>query len=454
MKNNITTIRTRMAPSPTGFLHIGSGRTAFFNYIFAKQNKGQIILRIEDTDKERSTKEFEDDILNGFEWLNIKFDETYRQSERSENHRKYLEKLIKEGKAFVSKEESIKEGGRKEVIRFKNPNIKISFSDVIRGEIEFDTSDLGDFVIAKSLDEPLYNFAVVVDDFEMNITHIIRGEDHISNTPRQILLQEAINAPRPIYAHLPLILAPDKSKMSKRHGAVSINEYKKQGYLNIAVLNYLALLGWNPGTEQEIFSLDELVKKFDLTKVQKGGAIFNIEKLNWINKEHLKLIEEEDFKQKVLEFLPEKVKRLAIKDKEMFSKILSLIKERIEKFSDVTKMAEVGDLNYYFLQPEYEIEKILWKDENNLENTKKHLEKIIELLKNVNEWISENIKNVIWDYATEQGRGSVLWPMRYALSGKDKSPDPFMLAEILGKEDTIQRLTYAIEKINSKGKSR
>ncbi len=452
MKNNITTIRTRMAPSPTGFLHIGSGRTAFFNYIFAKQNRGQIILRIEDTDKERSTKEFEDDILNGFEWLNIKFDETYRQSERSENHRKYLEKLIKEGKAFVSKEENIKEGGRKEVIRFKNPNTKISFSDVIRGEIEFDTSDLGDFVIAKSLDEPLYNFAVVVDDFEMNITHIIRGEDHISNTPRQILLQESIGAPRPIYAHLPLILASDKSKMSKRHGAVSINEYRKQGYLNIAILNYLALLGWNPGTEQEIFSLDELVEKFDLTKVQKGGAIFNIEKLNWINKEHIKLMDEKDFRQKILEFLPEKIKKLVIDNNEMFEKILTIIKERIEKFGDVTEMAEVGELDYYFLQPEYEIEKILWKDENNLENTKKHLEKIIELLKNVNEWISENIKNAIWDYATEQGRGSVLWPMRYTLSGKAKSPDPFILAEILGKENTIQRLTYAIEKINSNKK--
>lgn len=452
MKNNITTIRTRMAPSPTGFLHIGSGRTAFFNYIFAKQNRGQIILRIEDTDKERSTKEFEDDILNGFEWLNIKFDETYRQSERSENHRKYLEKLIKEGKAFVSKEENIKEGGRKEVIRFKNPNTKISFSDVIRGEIEFDTSDLGDFVIAKSLDEPLYNFAVVVDDFEMNITHIIRGEDHISNTPRQILLQESIGAPRPIYAHLPLILASDKSKMSKRHGAVSINEYRKQGYLNIAILNYLALLGWNPGTEQEIFSLDELVEKFDLTKVQKGGAIFNIEKLNWINKEHIKLMDEKYFRQKILEFLPEKIKKLVIDNNEMFEKILTIIKERIEKFGDVTEMAEVGELDYYFLQPEYEIEKILWKDENNLENTKKHLEKIIELLKNVNEWISENIKNAIWDYATEQGRGSVLWPMRYTLSGKAKSPDPFILAEILGKENTIQRLTYAIEKINSNKK--
>jgi len=449
MKNNMETIRTRMAPSPTGFLHIGSGRTAFFNYIFAKQNKGQIILRVEDTDKKRSTKEFEDDILDGFEWLNIKFDENYRQSERSENYKKYLEKLIKGGKAFISKEENIKEGGRKEVIRFKNPNTKISFTDIIRGEIEFDTSDLGDFVIAKSLDEPLYNFAVVVDDFEMDVTHIIRGEDHISNTPRQILLQEAIGASRPIYAHLPLILAPDKSKMSKRHGAVSVNEYRKQGYLNVAVLNYLALLGWNPGTEQEIFSLDELIEKFDLKKVQKSGAIFNIEKLNWINKEHIKLMESNDFEQKVLKFLPDKTNKLAVGDKKILKKILPVIKERIEKFDDVTKMAEAGDLDYYFSQPDYEIEKILWKDEKDLGNTQKHLEKNVELLESVINWTAENIKNKIWDYATEQGRGSVLWPMRYTLSGKDKSPDPFILAEVLGKEETIQRLNYAIKKIDS-----
>ena len=449
MKNNMETIRTRMAPSPTGFLHIGSGRTAFFNYIFAKQNKGQIILRVEDTDKKRSTKEFEDDILDGFEWLNIKFDENYRQSERSENYKKYLEKLIKGGKAFISKEENIKEGGRKEVIRFKNPNTKISFTDIIRGEIEFDTSDLGDFVIAKSLDEPLYNFAVVVDDFEMDVTHIIRGEDHISNTPRQILLQEAIGASRPIYAHLPLILAPDKSKMSKRHGAVSVNEYRKQGYLNVAVLNYLALLGWNPGTEQEIFSLDELIEKFDLKKVQKSGAIFNIEKLNWINKEHIKLMESNDFEQKVLKFLPDKIRKLAVGDKKILKNILPIIKERIEKFDDVTKMAEAGDLDYYFSQPDYEIEKILWKDEKDLGNTQKHLEKNVELLESVINWTAENIKNKIWDYATEQGRGSVLWPMRYTLSGKDKSPDPFILAEVLGKEETIQRLNYAIKKIDS-----
>ncbi len=445
--NNSTKIITRFPPSPTGFFHIGSARTALFNYLFATQNKGEMIVRIEDTDQSRSKTEYEKDIFESLVWLGFKFDEKkiHKQSEKKEIYKKYLKKMIAEGRAF---EREISQEGSGKVIRFKNPNKEIIFDDIIRGEIKFDTSELGDFIIAKSLEEPLYHLAVVVDDAESGVTHIIRGEDGISNTPRQILIQEALCFPRPVYAHLPLILVSDKSKMSKRHGAVSLNEYKARGYLPEALLNYLALIGWNPGTEQEIFSLDELVKKFNLGKVQKGGAIFNLEKLNWINREHLKLMSDENFGKRVLEFLPDEIKKMVVENKEMLIKILPVLRERIEKFGDVKTMAETGELAYYFSQPEYAGEKLLWKDETDLINVKKHLEKVIKLLDGVQEWTAENIKLALWDYATEQGRGVVLWPMRYALSGKEKSPDPFVLAEIFGQQETLRRLQYAIGKIN------
>src|ERR1035437_1175772 len=281
---------TRFAPSPTGFLHIGSVRTALFSYLYARQNNGKFVLRIEDTDKARSTPEFEKDIMEGLEWLGLKHDEFFRQSERADIHKKYLQTLIDKGIAYISKEKVEKEGDREEVIRFKNPNKKVAFDDLIRGKVEFDTTELGDFVIAKSLNEPVFHFAVVADDFDAGITHVIRGEDHISNTPRQILIQEAIGAPRPIYAHLPLILAEDRSKLSKRkHGeTVSLKFYRDQGYLKEALNNFVGMLGWNPAYDEELLSLDDFVQKFTIEKVQKGGAIFNVEKLKWLNREYIK----------------------------------------------------------------------------------------------------------------------------------------------------------------------
>ena len=272
-------IITRFPPSPTGNFHVGSARTALFNFLFARKNNGKFILRIEDTDKTRSKKEFEDNIFESLEWLGLKYDEFYRQSDRGKIHRTYIEKMLDDGSIYEAEDK---------IIRFKNPNKKVKFNDLVRGEIEFDTTELKDFIIAKSVDEPLYHLAVVIDDFESNITHVIRGEDHISNTPRQILIQETISAPRPIYAHLPLILAPDRSKLSKRkHGeSVSLNYYRDKGYSPEAMINYLALLGWNPGTEQEIFTLDELINVFDFSRVHKGGAIFDEKKLAWVNRKH------------------------------------------------------------------------------------------------------------------------------------------------------------------------
>lgn len=278
----IDNVVVRIAPSPTGKFHLGSARTALFNFLFARQHGGKFILRIEDTDRDRSKKEFETDIIENLKWLKLDYDGFYRQSERGELYKKYLKKLIDDGHAYIDEEN---------VIRFKNPNKKVKFSDLIRGEIEFDTTELLDFVIAKSLDEPLYHLAVTVDDHEMGVTHVIRGEDHISNTPRQILIQEAVGAQRPIYAHLPLILAPDRSKLSKRkHGeSVSLDYYREKGISAAAIINYLALLGWNPGTEQEIFTLEELIRVFDLAKVNKAGAMFDEKKLAWVNRKHFNL---------------------------------------------------------------------------------------------------------------------------------------------------------------------
>jgi len=439
-KNNIV---TRIAPSPTGVMHIGTARTALFNYLFAKQNGGKFILRIEDTDKERSKPEFEKDIVEGLKILGLNFDSFYKQSERELIYQKYLNKLISEEKAYISKEES---GDRTEVIRFKNPNKKVTFIDLIRGEITFDTTELGDFVIAKSITEPLYHLAVVVDDFEMGITHVIRGEDGISNTPRQILIQEALGAPIPQYAHLPLILGEDKSKLSKRHGATSLSEFRDQGYLKDAILNHLAMLGWNPGTEQEIFKLDELVENFSLDKVQKGGAVFNLEKLKWFNHQYLQNISDKDF----IEIFKKQTERKNV-DSEKVLKLKPVVLERINLLSEIKRMNDEGEFDYYFSEPtDYDFEKLIWK-KSDKKSTVKHLNKITEIISNnqIEGLSSDEIKNIIWPYADENGRGDVLWPIRYALSGVDRSPDPFTLLSIIGQDSSISRIKYAISKLDN-----
>jgi len=443
---NNNKIVTRFAPSPTGNLHLGSVRTALFNFLYARNNNGKFILRIEDTDKERSKKEFEKNILDGLVWLGISYDETYRQSERTEIYKKYIQKLIDGGFAYVSQEEIKKEGDRSEVIRFKNPNKIVTFSDEIRGEVTFNTTELGDFVIARDMDNPLYHFVVVVDDFEMGVTHVIRGEDHISNTPRQILIQEAIGATLPIYAHIPLILASDRSKLSKRHGAVSVTEYEKMGYLPEALVNFLVLMGWNPGDEREIFSMDELIKEFSLERVQKSGAIFNQEKLDWINKQHIAKMSGEQSLNKIKEIMPKEILLLPQYSEKRLTAIVPIITERISKFSDVIKMVEDGEIDYFFKTPEYETEKLFWKKNPNSVATKQHLDKVIELLNNIDsgDFTQENIKKSIWDYAEKEGRGDVLWPMRFALCGREKSPDPLTLSQIFGKEETLSRLSNAV----------
>jgi glutamyl/glutaminyl-tRNA synthetase len=279
----------------------------------------------------------------------------------------------------------------------------------------------------------------------MGVTHIIRGEDHISNTPRQILILEALGAQRPVYAHIPMILAPDRSKMSKRHGTVAITEYQNEGFIPAALLNYLALLGWNPGGEKEVFTLQELIKLFDLSRVHKGGAVFSVEKMKWFNAEHLKLLSHPEKREVLLlhlskeENVPPEFTAL-VSSSDFF---VSTLFERIEVLGDAVTFAREGEYDYLFYASTPKEEILLWKNETALA-TKKHLKKLMELLELTDFSNPESIKESVWDYATEKGRGQVLSPFRVALSGKDRSLDPFTIAAIIGKIETMGRLKSAL----------
>lgn len=481
-KNLAGKVRLRFPPSPTGPLHIGNARTILFNYLYAKNNGGEIILRIEDTDKERSRQEWVDDIIEELHWLGINWDEgpdiggphgPYKQSQRGDIYKKYLENLLAKKKAYycdcsaeeleAKRQDQISRGvapkydgtcrdkDKKEgVVRFKILEKKIKFKDLIRGFIEFDMSLVGDIVIAKNLHEPLYNFAVVVDDFEMKISHVIRGEDHIANTPRQMLLQEALGFNQPLYAHLPLMLNPDRSKMSKRAGDVAVSDYRKNGYLPQAIVNFMALLGWNPGTEREIFSLSELVKEFSLNNVQKAGAIFNVQRLDFINAFYIRQKTPAQLVQLCIPYLPEKAKNAP---KKSLEKIIATAQSRMKKLSDVSELTD------YFFSDElyYDKEILKWKEMKNNDVREALLlcDTSINSLHEKN-WNQKNIEKILISAAEEfnktkgyplQNRGYLLWPFRAALSGKQASAGPFEIAEILGKEKTSQRLKKAIELI-------
>lgn len=442
------TVITRFAPSPTGFLHMGGVRTALFSYLYARQNKGKFILRIEDTDTARNRDEWTKALVEDLAWLGIKHDGEYiLQSSRTAIHQKYLEKMIADGHAFISKETPKEEGQRSEVIRFKNPDKIVTVHDLIRGEVKVDTTDLGDFVIARSITEPLFHLAVVVDDFEMGITHVIRAEEHLANTPRQILIQEAIGATRPVYAHLPLVLATDKSKLSKRkHGeTVSLGYYRNKAYLPEALINFVALLGWNPGTEQEIFSLDELINQFDLEKVQKAGAVFNVEKLDWFNREYIKKMSLTDFIHKSTEYYPKWLKN----NEQLLLKVSPLVKEKITTFTDIENLF-LNELAFVQNLPDYNKELLLWKKNPSVQNSIKHLTTVKNVLEKIpgDAFTSENIRSAIWSYVEEKGKGDVLWPLRVALTGKEKSPDPFISATVLGKKESLERIQTAIDKFS------
>ena len=411
-----------------------------------------MVFRSEDTDKARSTKESEAEIMSGLQWLGITWDnegEIVRQSERAPIYREHLEKIIANGGAYISREESKNTPGEMvEVVRLKNPNKSLTFNDLVRGDITFDTTELGDVVIARNLDDALYHFTVVVDDHLMGVTHVIRGEDHISNTPRQILIQEALGIERPVYAHLPLILAPDRSKMSKRHGAVSIESYRELGYTKDAILNYLALLGWNPGTDQELFTLAELVEKFEVNQIQKSGAVFDIKKFNWFNKEYLKRFSTDEFAAYLdlsnTADLPEYFDITS----DSFTRLLPTIQERISIRQEAVDEIKAGEYDFVFVSPtEYAVDMLKWKNDPDASAALPRLEKAAELLASADFSTPDTIKTALWSYAEEVGKGELFSPLRIALSGKAQSPDPFTIAYIVGLEETLRRIVTACDKI-------
>lgn len=480
-------IRVRIPPSPTGLLHIGTVRTALYNYLFARHNGGKMVFRIEDTDKERGTKEFEKDIIDGLVKLGIAGDEGvhipgskgYRQSERTDVYVADLKKLLAEDKAYycgctkerleeMRKEQEAKKlpprydgacAGKKlteGVIRLRVPADRgdIKWNDLVRGEIVINAKELDDFVIARSINDPLYNLTVVSDDHDMDITHVIRGEDHISNTPKQILIFEALGWKVPAYAHLPLILNEDKSKLSKRKNKVSVADYLAEGYLPSALLNFLALLGWNTPDEQEIFTTEELIEKFTLDRVHKGGAVFDIKKLDWINGEYIKKAVQEDvdcFYDHAKPFIEKKIPGA---DPVLIKKILKDpdFEGRFKKLSEIPE----GLAPLFLPLPDYPMELIAReKFQITPEILKKVLTKTIEVVKGMewkkgdsthNEAISDAFSDIVGELGLKNGQ--VLWPIRLALSGLEKSPNFATLAVYLGKEEVLKRLEFALKKID------
>jgi glutamyl-tRNA synthetase len=431
---------TRFAPSPTGLLHGGNYRTAIFAYLFAKKMDGEYIVRIEDTDRERSKKEYEENIWETLEWLGLMPDKKFRQSEHTARHSEEIKKLLAEDKAYVS-QETAGEGKRSSVIRFRNPKVAVTFTDSIRGPITTDTTDLGDFIIARSETEPVFHLAVVVDDADEGVTHVIRGEDHISNTPRQILLQEALGYKTPTYAHLPLVLGPDRSKLSKRRGAKALTEYRGEGYLPEAMINYLALLGWHPESNEELFSVEELIEIFDLARIQKGAGIFDETKLRWFNHEHLRRMADGEFAKRMKIFLESKGETVP----ENLMDMADLMRERYQTLGEAAEALKTGEFDFMG-EISYPADLLLKGAKADASEVKKNLDEVAGLIESIagELFTEEGVKEVIFPYATAVGRAQVLWPMRVALSGREKSPDPFTLANILGKEKTIERLNEAV----------
>ena len=425
-------------------------------------------MRIEDTDLERSDPKYEKDIIEGLKWLGLDWDEgPYRQSERLDIYEKYLKQLLEKGDAYYcacSKEEleterqiQIKRGEapkysgkcrdknipaeKAQLIRFKMPAEIVFFDDLIRGRISFDTALFGDLAIAKNLRTPLYNFAVVVDDERMKISHVIRGEDHIANTPKQILMQRVLGFQTPQYAHLPLILDPDRSKMSKRNAATSVQDYKNDGYLPETLINFIALLGWHSQNDQEVFSRQELIKEFKLSRVQKAGAVFNLEKLDWLNAQYIKKADIKELRAALGDLFGEEILNFPFIDK-----IIELSRERISKLSEFKNIND-----FFFELPDYPAGLLIWKTapkEKILEN----LRTVREMLRSAleNEFNRKNLERFIMPFADTAGRGEALWPLRAALSGKEKSPGPFEIMDVLGKEETLKRIDIALEKLKEK----
>ncbi len=480
MKN----VRVRFAPSPTGYLHVGGARTAIFNWLFAKKHGGQFLLRIEDTDVARSGEEMVDAIIKGMQWLGLNWDEEIvYQSARLEVYKAQAAQLIANGKAykcFCSKEEleskrqkaakekqdykykhericlnrkreeieSFEKEGRPFVVRFKLPEGETVFSDQVYGEIRVNHAQLDDFIIQRSDDYPTYHLAVVVDDHEMAISHIIRGDDHLSNTPKHVLLFQAFGWTCPIFAHVPLILGADKQRLSKRHGATAVGEYEKWGYLAEAFLNFLSLLGWSSGDDRELFNREELIQEFDLSGIQKKSAVFDEKKLEWLNGQYLMTLDD----RKLLELVSPRLLKAGLvtddtlsRDKEDLLKIIALLKPRLKRLSEISDMSR-----YFFRDPETYAEKAVkkhWSSPDVIEQ----LTNLKDQLAGVSDFNEESIEGVIRGLAEElnKGAGKIIHPLRLALTGVSFSPGIFEVMQLLGKETVIKRLKTAIHFLES-----
>lgn len=479
MENKKT--RVRFAPSPTGQLHLGGARTALFNWLFARKHGGIFLLRIEDTDKQRSKQEFTDQICESIKWLGLDWDEEIVfQSSRTKLYKNAIEKLLDERKAyrcFCSKEKIAEERKQTEVsgggyyysgtcrnlddrvvqenikndihfsVRISVPEGYTEFNDKIYGNIRVNNKEIDDFIIARTDGSPVYNLVVAIDDNDMNITHIIRGEDHISNTPKQLMIYKALQLPIPEFAHLPMILGPDKKRLSKRHGATGVQEYKDRGYLPEALTNYLALLGWNPGTEQELYfsnkndmtsaRLEKLIADFSLDRIQKKSAVFDEKKLEWINKQHIQKKYTAELYFDIKSLYNDWILRQ--KNNRYLFQVIDLMKERVNNINDFVTKTE-----YFFNDPtEYEEKAVRkrWKD-NSVNDLIAKFEKLLDKIKL---WDAEQIEIILRKLAESENisAGKIIHPTRLALSGIGSGPSLFAMMELLGKEICLRRLQKA-----------
>ncbi len=474
-------IRVRIAPSPTGNLHVGTARTALFNWLFARKNNGKFILRIEDTDLERSEEKYVQNIYDSLKAIGLNWDEgpdiggeyaPYRQSERTEIYREYAQKLVESGHAYYcwcstaeleaekeiaqrekrdfvysgrckkfSREETEKyrQEGRTPVIRFSMPAKKLKFNDMVKGEIEFDTALTGDFVIMKSNNTPTYNFAVVVDDAEMKISHIIRGEDHISNTPRQILIYEALGLEIPQFAHLGMILAPDRSKLSKRHGATAVNEFIDQGYLPEAFVNFLALLGWSPPDGEEVKPLSEIITLFNIDKISSTPAVFEFDKLNWLNGTYIRNLPIENITQRARKYL-EKSDLSAYSEKQL-REIVEAVK------NNLVKLSEIADSISYFFGEDVNIDDQIRETILKTEQSQQVLREFSGLAAELDYRDAEGINEKLGEFRKQMKPlkpKDVMWAVRASLTGRTHGADIAVVIKLLGKERTLRRVQNAI----------
>lgn len=420
-------VKVRFAPSPTGFLHIGGARTALFNWMYARAQKGKFVLRIEDTDQQRSKKEFEEEILQSLQWLGFEWDELYYQSQRFDVYREYAHKLLDEGKAY-------KEGDA--IILKMIPDQQIKVYDLIRDEITFDSSELKDQVLMKSDGSPAYSFCCVVDDALMEISHVVRGEDHISNTPKQIMIYRALDWKVPKYAHLPLIMGEDGSRLSKRNGAVAVSDYKNQGFIPEALVNYLMLLGWSPGNNQEKITAESAIKKFSLKKINRAGAVFSMEKLKWLNNQYLRDIDTAELISLLKPALDQRGLRSEKLSGQQMANIVQLYKGRL---TTLNIFAEWVD--YAFL-PEIEIAAELKARYISPESVAV-LHELAQRISAADTFTALEAEEIFKQVTQAKGHkpADLVLPTRVALTAKDVGPSLFQIMAILGKDRAAARLS-------------